>query len=461
MPRAGVKENLRLNSPLPPDASEPEETPPADERPRLADTRVGFTSVLRNRAFLCIWLAQVASQTAQNTLWYALIVLVSNSSGQSPVSIGLTIILVQLPTVFFSSVSGVLVDRMPKNVILVGTNAIRVVGVFGYLLFQRDVGVLYAITFAVAVVSQPFAPAEGATLPLLVDREELITANSLFQLTFMASQAVGYAVGSLAIGLLGMDRTLIILACLFAFAAAVLVPLPQVTKQRATGPALSFTDLLHRVARDLHEVVVFVFRDPPLAVALLQIAIAPTLLLVLAEVGPSFLAHTLQVGQTSTALFLLLAPAGAGLACGMVILGHWGYRLRKDKLVLVSLLALGVTVIGLASVPTIAQYWQGLGAVGIHFPRGVQLLATVMPITALLGIEVAFVNAPVQTIVQQRAKPELRGRVLALQQTLTAAMAIPPLILVGGVAALVGTPATLSLMGVVLLGIGLVIVYYS
>jgi hypothetical protein len=67
-----------------------------------------------------------------------------------------------------------------------------------------------------------------------------------------------------------------------------------------------------------------------------------------------------------------------------------------------------------------------------------------VPIAALMGIEVAFINAPVQTIVQERASPGLRGRVLALQQTLTAAMAIPPLILVGGVAAVFGTPATLS-----------------
>jgi hypothetical protein len=78
-----------------------------------------------------------------------------------------------------------------------------------------------------------------------------------------------------------------------------------------------------------------------------------------------------------------------------------------------------------------------------------------------MGIEVAFINAPVQTIVQQRAAPELRGRVLALQQTLTAAIAIPPLVLIGGVAAVVGTPATLSLMGLMIICVGLAIVYYS
>jgi MFS family permease len=330
-----------------------------------------------------------------------------------------------------------------------------------YLVFRQDIGILYLVTFLVAVVSQPFAPAEGSTLPLLVEGEELITANSLFQTTFMASQGVGFAVAPIAIGLLGIPTTLLIIACMFAAAALLLLPLPAETRRRLPKEDLPVAALARRTWRDLTEVTEFILHDPPLAIALLQIALAPTLLLVLAEVGPDYLRHGLGIGQTSTSLFFLLAPAGAGLAIGLVILGQWGYRLRKDRLVLVALIALGVTVIGLASVPTIGQFWVNLRNAGLHIPQGVTLTLTMVPIAALMGIEVAFINAPVQTIVQQRAAPELRGRVLALQQTLTAAIAIPPLILVGGIASVVGTPATLSLMGLVIIAIGLAIVYYA
>jgi MFS family permease len=121
-------------------------------------------------------------------------------TGKKPAGIGFTIILVQIPTVLFSSLSGVLVDRVPKRTILVATNIIRVAGVLLYALFQRDVLGLYVVTFAVAVVSQPFAPAEGSTIPLIVEESELITANSLFQMTFMTSQAAGFALAPIAIG---------------------------------------------------------------------------------------------------------------------------------------------------------------------------------------------------------------------------------------------------------------------
>ena len=419
----------------------------------------GFGVVFRNHSFLALWTAQVTSQTAQNTLWFVLIVMVSNQTGQSTLGVGLTIILVQLPTVLFSGVSGVFVDLVSKRMILIGTNVIRVAGVAGYLLFYvyyPNVGGLYLVTFLVAVVSQPFAPAEGASLPLLVRGEQLITANSLFQTTFMVSQGAGFALGPIFIGLLGIETTLFVLAGLFAVAAVSLVFLPPVTSRRSRTEHLAIAKLTHRIWTDLAEAVNFIRQDRPLATALLQIALAPTLLLVLAEVGPNFLRYTLGIGSTGTSLFFLLAPAGVGLAVGLVILGQWGYHLRKDRLTLISLIVLGLTVIGLASVGVIGTFWQKLGT-----PAGVGYTLTMVPIVALMGVAVAFINAPVQTILQQRTKPELRGRVLAMQQTLTAAMAIPPLVLVGGIAALIGTPATLTLMGLSIISVGLVLVYYA
>src|SRR5437588_11642336 len=98
--------------------------------------KTGFAAVLSNRAFLSIWTAQLLSQTAQNSLWYALIIMVGRLTGQTPAGIGLTIVLVQLPTVLFSGVSGVLVDRVSKRMILIGTNLIRVIGVVLYVFLE-------------------------------------------------------------------------------------------------------------------------------------------------------------------------------------------------------------------------------------------------------------------------------------------------------------------------------------
>jgi hypothetical protein len=144
----------------------------------------------------------------------------------------------------------------------------------------------------------------------------------------------------------------------------------------------------------------------------------------------------------------------------MAVLGQYGHRLRKDRLVMVALISWASRLsVWLRSEPSplLAEPTQPWN----RFPRGVQQTLTMAPIAALLGMEVSFINAPVQTIVQQRATEALQGRVLAMQQTMAAAIAIPPLIVVGGVAALIGTPATLTMLGLGMVCVGLATVYFS
>jgi hypothetical protein len=49
------------------------------------------------------------------------------------------------------------------------------------------------ITFLISSVTQFFAPAEQAAIPLLVRRENLMSANALFTTTMMGSLIVGFA----------------------------------------------------------------------------------------------------------------------------------------------------------------------------------------------------------------------------------------------------------------------------
>ena len=53
---------------------------------------------------------------------------------------------------------------------------------------------LFVINFVFSTVGQFFAPAETAMIPTVVPRHRLLQANSLFHLTFTASQLVGLVV---------------------------------------------------------------------------------------------------------------------------------------------------------------------------------------------------------------------------------------------------------------------------
>ncbi|MGD9890274.1 MAG: MFS transporter, partial [Dehalococcoidia bacterium] len=144
-------------------------------------------SVLRNAGFLKLWMAQLVSQTAQNGLMYTLLVLITART-ESGVIGSVLVLSFMLPAVLFSLFAGVLVDRWPKRIVLISTNLIRVGICVAYLFFDQHVATLILLTLLFSSVSQFFGPAESSTIPMLVSRHQLISANGLFQLTLTGSQ---------------------------------------------------------------------------------------------------------------------------------------------------------------------------------------------------------------------------------------------------------------------------------
>src|SRR3990172_6293249 len=80
--------------------------------------------VLSNRSFLLLWLAQIISQTAQNAVLYALIIIVLELTKSTTSTSGVVLSFV-IPTVIFGMFAGVLVDRWSKRRLLILTNAGR------------------------------------------------------------------------------------------------------------------------------------------------------------------------------------------------------------------------------------------------------------------------------------------------------------------------------------------------
>src|SRR5437899_5597137 len=81
-------------------------------------------SIWHNRDFLLLWLAQAISQTAQNAIWYGIVVLVQQRS-HSSTQLSLAVLTLIIPSVIFGVLAGVYVDRWDKRRVLIATNLIR------------------------------------------------------------------------------------------------------------------------------------------------------------------------------------------------------------------------------------------------------------------------------------------------------------------------------------------------
>src|SRR5437867_3932077 len=188
--------------------------------------------LLRNRAFLAIWGAQILSQVASNAVTSALIILVAEIT-HSNTSSSFLILLAVLPAILFGIAGGVIVDRSDRRLVLIVTNALRAAAVVPLLLFGTSLTVVYLVNFLVATVTIFFVPAEAALLPKIVGNRYLMVANSLFTFTFNGAFLVGFIIlAPIVVSLFGYEILWVTIAFMFAAASILCVTLPRAAPAR-------------------------------------------------------------------------------------------------------------------------------------------------------------------------------------------------------------------------------------
>jgi MFS family permease len=392
------------------------------------DLEEGLWPVFRNRDFLTLWSGQVFSQIADK-IYLVLMIAIISSTFKSPGQtisgwVSAMMIAFTIPAVLFGSLAGVYVDRWEKKPVLVATNLLRgsLVALIPILLWATagwqvaglPVGfyLLLIVTFLVSTLTQFFAPAEQAVIPLIVKERNLLSANSLYTTTMMASVIVGFAVGepllALADGLLApIDRgsgvgKSVLVGVSYAIAGGLLLLMstpetktenpeqPHVWQDIKDGFAYLKTEVLVRNAMVQLTVLFSVFA----ALAVLAVR--------LAEVIPSI--RSSQFG-------FLLAAGGVGLAIGAVAIGQFGQRFSRPQLGLIGALGMTATLSGLSLAP--AQLWPSLGLIGV------------------LGFFGAMVGIPMQTTIQETTPEDMRGKVFGLQNNVVNIALSLPLALAG------------------------------
>ncbi|MEP7060207.1 MAG: MFS transporter [Actinomycetota bacterium] len=176
-----------------------------------------------NRDFRRVYVASLISLGGDWFLTVALFSLVLRFTG-SPIAVALVIGVQDLAFFLGSPLAGALVDRMDRRQLMIVTDVVRGVLCFGFLFVRSDqsVWVVYALLTGIAFFSAVFEPASAATLPNLVEREDLATANALSGSTWGTMLAVGAALGGLVSGVFGTNTAIVVDAVSF-FASAMMV----------------------------------------------------------------------------------------------------------------------------------------------------------------------------------------------------------------------------------------------
>ncbi len=193
-------------------------------------TPVGYIALLRrNTLFRRLWYGQIVSQLGDwldSIALYTLLLKVTGS-GQA---VGLLLVAQFLPSALVSPLAGVVVDRLPRKLIMVLSDLVRAVLVLGLLLVRgpEDIWLVYVITALKFGMTGFFEPARSAIIPRLAAREELVAANAISGVTWSAMLALGAAFGGIVVGTLGARPAFVLDSLTFLLSAVLIQSIPVV-----------------------------------------------------------------------------------------------------------------------------------------------------------------------------------------------------------------------------------------
>jgi len=428
----------------------------------------GFHTLFKNRNFLLLWLAQLISMTILNASNFAIIVLIQEITGSTTL-IGLAIICFSIPAVIIGAPAGVFVDHRNKRRILFYSNILRAFATFGFVVSlvinRNELVTIFLLTFLISSIGQFFTPAEGASIPLLVDEEELTSALSLFNITFILSQAIGFLVLAPLILLLLPSFKLgnipifpaeilyAIIAVLYLVSALLisLIPSKAFTERKHKKHEQTGTDsigALQNVWNEVREGWTFIRRNSQLFLAVIQLSFAGVLLLLIGELATPLVTNLFNLPASSVAF--VFAPAGVGLVAGSLVMPRILQRMSKEHAIFIGSLVLAGTIVLLPLSYLLGHYIekQGLSSKLIY-------LGAVPFFMFIAGVAIDFINIPAQTAIQESTPEWIKGRVLALQLMLYNAFSIPILLFIGGIADTFGIDKVIYLVSVIIICFGL------
>jgi MFS family permease len=406
-------------------------------------------ALLADRRFASLWLAQGVAQTAQNAVLFSLLVIVLNITGSS-VQTSILVLCFILPSIPMGFVVGIVLDRVNKGPVLIGTCLARAACCVLFLAFHDSELAIYGISILFAVAGLFFNPAVVSLVPSLVSRDRLVSANSLYNFTLTGSQLIGIVfVAPTLLKLVGANGLFVTTIVMFLVAAALSYRLRNIPTEHDADDAFE-GDMWARIPHEFRETWRTLVRDRYSTLALGQLIVSSTLVLLFAILIPRYMSDVIDAPPDNAAF--VFAPAGIAALVGLRFIPFFA-KYGKNRVVVIGLVGIAVSLLLLAAVEPIANITEQAPASDyfVRLLRVSSLQALAMVFAALMGFFYSLLNAPAQTVLHERAPPEMRGRIFATQVISANFISFLPLLIIGAVTDILNVPLVLAGLAIGLL----------
>jgi DHA3 family macrolide efflux protein-like MFS transporter len=366
-------------------------------------SQLSFRDVLRMRSVRRLWLAQSVSIFGDFLAVFAVFSLVTFQLHGTATQVSMILVAYLLPLAVVSPLAGVFVDRWNVKWTMISSDLVRGVLVLA-LLFVRDLHAIYAIFFALSVVSSFFVPAQSVAVRALVPAAGLLAVNALMSQAVQGSQVVSPAVAGLLVQWAGANACFLLDSLSFFFSAGMVLTLPI---HRQAAPRAAAESVLSSMRQGFQ----FIFTHAAISFVILSMTAG---MFAVRCFGALLSVYVRDVLAANASLYGTLGSLiGIGMIAGTQSLHRFAAKTAAQFLVIYGLAGMGAGVLITA--------W--FGRVGT---TAAGMLA--------LGFFAAFIMTPSQTLLQQETPHELLGRVSSSLMSLLAMSQVLAMVVAGPVA---------------------------
>ncbi|MCA9858517.1 MAG: MFS transporter [Thermomicrobiales bacterium] len=376
-----------------------------------------------NPDFLKCWFGQGVSHAGTQISLIAIPIIAAATLDAPPLALGILAACGQLPALLFGLFAGAWLDgrrRRPVMVVSDLARAVVMLSVPAAAFFDRlSVPLLCVVLFTLGTLTIFFDIANLSYLPSLVDRSDLVAANSRLEATASGAQVVGPAIGGTLVGLITGPGALLIDVGTFLVSAVALKsirkpePEPSISKTREPVRA--------RVGQGLH----FVRTSPVLRALAGCSAVTNFFGYAFIAVYVAFMIR--ELGLSDIQIGLVFATGGVGALIGSMLAGRCAERFGTGRTLIVAQLGFGLTGLLVPLAVVIPAFALPL-VVGAEFLQWLTLL-----IYAINSVSLR----------QRLASDEMQGRLHATFAVLTRGFQPLGSLLGGVVASVIGLSLTL------------------
>ena len=421
-----------------------------------------FSQVLKNRGFLNLWINQILIQLSNNALNFALIIWVFRLTDSS-IAVALLLASIHLPAVILGLFAGVLVDIIDRKKIIMIINLILCLAFLSLIFFKQSYLAILVITFIVNAAGQFYGPTEASAIPLVVRKNQLMIANSIFSATLYSCFLIGFGLAGPLINHLdinfvfGLGSLLLLVGFLLSLTFPSIYVTADEQGQRMLRALKSWDyPVIYQIAkREIVDTLKLIKGKLPILSSIVILAGVQVVIGIIAVLAPGFFEKSLQIKATD-ASYIVVIPLGFGIITGGAILSKIGQGLIKRKLVARAIIFAGLLFLLLGLAPVISPAIRHF-----KYPRPLPffyqppLSKVLIAGSFLLGIAMVSILVPSQTVLQENTPEKDRGKVFATLGVSMAALSLIPLLISGFLADIFGTHPIFIGMGTIIFLAGL------